>query len=73
MAPVIISLTDMGEEEARRLVDFAAGPGLRSTRYHRARDGARVFLSPLRSGWPVTARPRLAAGPSHSQNFGIRR
>ena len=41
--PVIINLTDMGEEEARRLVDFAAGLtfGLRGVI---ERVTARVFL-----------------------------
>ena len=34
--PVIMNVTDMGEADAKRLVDFSAGTGLRPPRQHRA-------------------------------------
>ena len=60
--PVIINLTDMGEEEARRIVDFAAGLtfGLRGVI---ARVTARVFLLSL---FPV----EVTGEPSSSARRG---
>ena len=66
--PVIMNLSEMDDADAKRLVDFAAGPDLRPARAHRA--GHRQGVPALPHNVTVTAedKARIADGAFFNQS-----